>query len=102
MFPNDKTIKEITIKSGDQEIKLENVSSLTIGNFIITPRIMYDITSMSEYRYSEDTDKMIDKVILDSFELPTDNDTTMRILDEIRSLYVIRDFLRSIEKGKVA
>lgn len=102
MFPNDKTIKEITIKSGDQEIKLENVSSLTIGNFIITPRIMYDITSMSEYRYSEDTDKMIDKVILDSFELPTDNDTTMRILDEIRSLYVIRDFLRSIEKGKSA
>lgn len=102
MFSNDKTIKEITIKSGDQEIKLENVSSLTIGNFIITPRIMYDITSMSEYRYSEDTDKMIDKVILDSFELPTDNDTTMRILDEIRSLYVIRDFLRSIEKGKVA
>ena len=63
---------------------------------------MCDITSMSEYRYSEDTDKMIDKVILDSFELPTDNDTTMRILDEIRSLYVIRDFLRSIEKGKVA
>lgn len=102
MFPDDKTIKEITIKSGDQEIKLENVSSLTIGNFIITPRIMYDITSMSEYRYSEDTDKMIDKVILDSFELPTDNDTTMRILDEIRSLYVIRDFLRSIEKGKAA
>lgn len=102
MFPNDKTIKEITIKSGDQEIKLENVSSLTIGDFIITPRIMCDITSMSEYRYSEDTDKMIDKVILDSFELPTDNDTTMRILDEIRSLYVIRDFLRSIEKGKVA
>ncbi len=102
MFSNDKTIKEITIKSGDQEIKLENVSSLTIGNFIITPRIMYDITSMSEYRYSEDTDKMIDKVILDSFELPTDNDTTMRILDEIRSLYVIRDFLRSIEKGKAA
>lgn len=43
MFSNDKTIKEITIKSGDQEIKLENVSSLTIGNFIITPRIMYDI-----------------------------------------------------------
>ena len=102
MFPNDKTIKEITIKSGDQEIKLEKVSSLTICNFIITPRIMYDITSMSEYRYSEYTDKMIDKVILDSFELPTDNDTTMRILDEIRSLYVIRDFLRSIEKGKVA
>ncbi len=102
MFPNDKTIKEITIKSGNQEIKLENVSSLTIGNFIITPRIMHDITSMSEYRYSEDTDKMIDKVILDSFELPTDNDTTMRILDEIRSLYVIRDFLRSIEKGKAA
>lgn len=102
MFSNDKTIKEITIKSGDQEIKLENVSSLTIGNFIITPRIMYDITSMSEYRYSEDTDKMIDKLILDSFELPTDNDTTMRILDEIRSLYVIRDFLRSIEKGKAA
>lgn len=102
MFPNDKTIKEITIKSGDQEIKLENVLSLTIGNFIITPRIMYDITSMSEYNYSEDTDKMIDKVILDSFELPTDNDTTMRILDEIRSLYIIRDFLRSIEKGKAA
>lgn len=102
MFPNDKTIKEITIKSGDQEIKLEDVSSLTIGNFIITPKIMYDITSMSEYNYSEDTDKMIDKVILDSFELPTDNDTTMRILDEIRSLYVIRDFLRSIEKGKAA
>lgn len=102
MFSNDKTIKEITIKSGDQEIKLENVSSLTIGNFIITPRIMYDITSMSEYRYSEDTDKMIDKVILDSFQLSSDNDTTMRILDEIRSLYVIRDFLRSIEKGKAA
>lgn len=102
MFPNDNIIKEITIKSGDQEIKLENVSSLTIGNFIITPKIMYDITSMSEYNYSEDTDKMIDKVILDSFELPTDNDTTMRILDEIRSLYIIRDFLRSIEKGKAA
>lgn len=102
MFPNDNIIKEITIKSGDQEIKLENVLSLTIGNFIITPKIMYDITSMSEYNYSEDTDKMIDKVILDSFELPTDNDTTMRILDEIRSLYIIRDFLRSIEKGKAA
>lgn len=102
MFPNDNIIKEITIKSGDQEIKLENVLSLTIGNFIITPKIMYDITSMSEYNYSEDTDKMIDKVILDSFELPTDNDTTMRILDEIRSLYIIRDFLRSIEKGKSA
>ena len=43
MFPNDKTIKEITIKSGDQEIKLEDVSSLTIGNFIITPRIMLSL-----------------------------------------------------------
>ena len=68
MFPNDNIIKEITIKSGDQEIKLENVLSLTIGNFIITPKIMYDITSMSEYNYSEGADTMIDHLILDSFE----------------------------------
>lgn len=99
MFPNDKTIKEITIKSGDQEIKLEDVSSLTIDNFIITPRIMYDITSMSEYNYSEDIDKMMDNLILDSFE---NDDDTKDTLDKIRAMFCIRDFLRSIEKGKVA
>ena len=99
MFPNDKTIKEITIKSGDQEIKLENVSSLIIGNFIITPRIMYDITSMSEYHYSEDTDKMMDNLILDSLE----NDGDAKgALDKIRAMFCIRDFLRYIEKGNAA
>lgn len=99
MFPNDKTIKEITIKSGDQEIKLEDVSSLTIGNFIITPRIMYGITSMSEYNYSEDIGKMMDNLILDSFE---NDDDAKDALDKIRAMFCIRDFLRSIEKGKVA
>ena len=99
MFPNDKTIKEITIKSGDQEIKLEHVSSLTIGNFIITPRIMYNITSMSEYNYSEDIGKMMDYLILDSFE---NDDDAKGTLDKIRAMFCIRDFLRSIEKGKVA
>ena len=99
MFPNDKTIKEITIKSGDQEIKLENVSSLIIGNFIITPRIMYDITSMSEYHYSEDTDKMMDHLMLDSLE----NDGDAKgALDKIRAMFCIRDFLRYIEKGNAA
>lgn len=99
MFPNDKTIKEITIKSGDKEIKLENVSLLTIGNFIITPRIMHDITSMPEYHYSEDIDKMMDHLILDSFE---NDDDAKGTLDKIRAMFCIRDFLRSIEKGKVA
>lgn len=99
MFPDDKTIKEITIKSGDQEIKLENVSSLTIGNFIITPRIMYDITCMLEYHYSEDIDKMMDHLILDSFENDGDAKGT---LDKIRAMFCIRDFLRIIEKGKAA
>lgn len=99
MFPDDKTIKEITIKSGDQEIKLKNVSSLTIGNFIITPRIMCDITSISEYRYSEDTDKMIDHLILGSFE---NDDDAKDTLNKIRAMFCIRDFLRIIEKGKDA
>lgn len=99
MFPNDKTIKEITIKSGDKEIKLENVSLLTIGNFIITPRIMYDITSMPEYHYSEDIDKMMDHLILDSFE---NDDDAKGTLDKIRAMFCIRDFLRIIEKGKAA
>lgn len=60
---------------------------------------MYDITSMSEYHYSEDIDKMMDHLILDSFENDGDAKGT---LDKIRAMFCIRDFLRSIEKGKVA
>lgn len=60
---------------------------------------MYDITSMLEYHYSEDIDKMMDHLILDSFE---NDDDAKGTLDKIRAMFCIRDFLRSIEKGKVA
>lgn len=60
---------------------------------------MYDITSMSEYNYSEDIGKMMDNLILDSFE---NDDDAKDTLDKIRAMFCIRDFLRSIEKGKVA
>ena len=60
---------------------------------------MHDITSMPEYHYSEDIDKMMDHLILDSFE---NDDDAKGTLDKIRAMFCIRDFLRSIEKGKVA
>ena len=60
---------------------------------------MYDITSMSEYNYSEDIGKMMDNLILDSFE---NDDDAKDTLDKTRAMFCIRDFLRSIEKGKVA
>ena len=56
---------------------------------------MYDITSMSEYNYSEDIGKMMDNLILDSFE---NDDDAKDTLDKIRAMFCIRDFLRSIEK----
>lgn len=89
------SIEEIVVKSGDKEIKINDVSVLKIGNFTITPEMIEGLKNMSEYKYSCDIDDMMDHLILDSFE---NDDDAKDTLNKIRAMFCIRDFLRSIEK----
>lgn len=93
------SIEEIVVKSGDKEIKINDVSVLKIGRFTITPAMIEELKNMSEYKYSCDIDDMMDHLIPDSFENDDDAEGT---LDKIRAMFCIRDFLRYIEKGNAA
>lgn len=93
------SIEEIVVKSGDKEIKINDVSVLKIGNFAITPAMIEELKNISQYKYSCDINNMMDHLILNSFESDDDAEGT---LDKIRAMFCIRDFLRSIEKGNAA
>lgn len=93
------SIEEIVVKSGDKEIKINDVSVLKIGSFTMTPEMMEELINMTQCKYSCDINNMMDHLILDSFE---NDDDAKGTLDKIRAMFCIRDFLRSIEKGKVA
>lgn len=54
---------------------------------------------MSQYKYSCDINDMMDYLILNSFE---NDEEAKEILDKIRTMFCIRDFLRYIEKGNAA
>lgn len=92
------SIKEIVVKSGDKEIKINDVSVLKIGNFTITPAMIEELKNISQYKYSCDINNMMDYLILNSFENDDDAEGT---LDKIRAMFCIRDFLRSIEKEDI-
>ena len=89
------SIEEIVVKSGDKEIKINDVSVLKIGSFTITPEMIEELKNMSECKYSCDINDMMDHLILDSFE---NDDEAKGTLDKIRAMFCIRDFLRCIEK----
>lgn len=93
------SIEEIVVKSGDKEIKINDVSVLKIGNFTITPAMIEELKNISQYKYSCDINNMMDYLILNSFENDDDAEGT---LDKIRAMFCIRDFLRYIEKGNAA
>ena len=93
------SIEEIVVKSGDKEIKINDVSVLKIGSFTKTPEMIEELKSMSQYKYSCDINDMMDYLILNSFE---NDEEAKEILDKIRTMFCIRDFLRYIEKGNAA
>ena len=89
------SIEEIVVKSGDKEIKINDVSALKIGSFTMTPEMIEELKIVSQYKYSCDINNMMDHLILNSFE---NDDDAKDTLNKIRAMFCIRDFLRSIEK----
>lgn len=89
---------EIIVKSNDAEIKFNNVSTLVIGNYTMTPDIITDIKVMGEYKFSEDIVNLMDKTLLESYNLEEDMNSD-DILDRLRCLATIRDCLKCIERG---
>mgnify|MGYP000540235091 FL=1 len=92
------SIEEIVVKSGDKEIKINDVSALKIS-FTMTPEMIEELKIVSQYKYSCDINNMMDHLILNSFE---NDDDAKDTLNKIRAMFCIRDFLRYIEKGNAA
>lgn len=88
-------IKDIVVRAGENEIKINEASELVIGGLSITPEMMKEIKGMSSCLFSEDMGDMIDTLIQLSCEgCYEDKD----IMDKMRAVSCVRDFLRVIEK----
>lgn len=90
-------IKDIVVRAGENEIKINEASELVIGGLSITPEMMKEIKGMSGCLFSEDMGDMIDTLINLSCE---GNYEDGYIMDKMRAVSCVRDFLRVIEKDK--
>jgi hypothetical protein len=93
----ENEIKSIVVKVDGNEIKVDHAHELVIGNLTITPEMMREIKSMSTCLFSKDMDDMIDTLINLSCE---GNYEDGYIMDKMRAVSCVRDFLRVIEKDK--
>ena len=91
----ENEIKSIIVKADGNEIKVDHAHELVIGNLTITPKMMREIKSMSTCLFSKDMDDMIDTLINLSCE---GNYEDGYIIDKIRAMSCVRDFLMDIEK----
>ena len=87
----ENEIKSIVVKADGNEIKVDHAHELVIGDLTITPEMMREIKSMSTCLFSKDMDDMIDTLI---------NYEDGYIMDKMRAVSCVRDFLRVIEKYK--
>lgn len=87
---------EIVVKSNNEEFKFSNVSALVVGNLTMTPNMITDIRTMREYKFSEDITDLMNKTLLESYDME-EGTTSDDILDRLRCLMNIRDFLKCIE-----
>ena len=93
----ENAIKSIVLRADGNEIKVDHAHELVIGNLTITPEMMREIKSMSSCLFSKDMDDMIDTLINLSCE---GNYEDGYIMDKMRAVSCVRDFLRVIEKDK--
>lgn len=91
------SIEEIVVKSGDKEIKINDVSALKIGSFTMTPEMIEELKIVSQYKYSCDINNMMDHLILNSFE---NDDDAKDTLNKIRAMFCIRDFFEVYRERK--
>ena len=93
----ENEIKSIVVRADGNEIKVDHAHELVIGNLTITTEMMREIQSMSSCLFSKDMDDMIDTLINLSCE---GNYEDGYIMDKMRAVSCVRDFLRVIEKDK--
>ena len=93
----ENEIKSIVVKVDGNEIKVDHAHELVIGNLTITPEMMRHRKSRSTCLFSKDMDDMIDTLINLSCE---GNYEDGYIMDKMRAVSCVRDFLRVIEKDK--
>lgn len=91
----ENEIKSIVVRADGNEIKVDHAHELVIGNLTITPVMMREINNMSTCLFSKDMDDMIDTLINLSCE---GNYEDGYIMDKMRAVSCVRDFLRVIEK----
>ena len=93
----EKEIKSIVVKADGNEIKVDHAHELVIGDLTITPEMMREIKSMSTCLFSKDMVDMLDTIINLSCEGYYEDGY---IMDKMRAVSCVRDFLRVIEKDK--
>ena len=91
----ENEIKSIVVRADGNEIKVDHAHELVIGNLTITPEMMREIKRMSTCMFSKEMDDMIDTLINLSCE---GNYEDGYIMDKMRAVSCVRDFLRVIEK----
>lgn len=98
-------ITNVTVISEECEVNIKNVSALKVDTKVGTLMLNVDqinqIVIMSGYKFSEDIEKAIDLLLLDSYEIDKDDHSgNYQILDQLRALYNVKNFLKILEKGK--
>lgn len=93
----ENEIKSIVVRADGNEIKVDHAHELVIGNLTITPEMMREINNMSSCLFSKDMDDMIDTLINLSCE---GNYEDGYIMDKMRAVSCVRDFLMDIEKSR--
>lgn len=93
----ENEIKSIIVKADGNEIKVDCAHELVIGSLTITSKMMREIKNMSSCLFSKDMDDMIDTLINLSCE---GNYEDGYIMDKMRAVSCVRDFLRVIEKPR--
>ena len=90
----ENEIKSIVVRADGNEIKVDHAHELVIGNLTITPEMMREIKSMSSCLFSKDMDDTLINLSCEG------NYEDGYIMDKMRAVSCVRDFLRVIEKDK--
>lgn len=88
-------IKDIVVRAGENEIKIDRASELVIGDLTITPEIMGSINAITRLEFSEDITWAMDMILRFSEDMCSTDD----VLEYMRSLSYIKSLFVSLEKS---
>lgn len=91
----ENTIKGIVVRVGDNDICIENVSAVRIGELTLTHDVVSAIGYTPIEALSKDMERLVDFMINLSF---VSDLTDMEIMDKIRAIYCVKDLLSDVEK----